>query len=174
MFRSFRADLLGFIRHSKTLQISFCWILGLLSGTFIAAKIDTSSLSLMRWTAFGSVSIVDLFIAAVFPFLIAAYAVYINKPKLLLLLSGCKAFLFSFFAYAAWHAYGSAGWLVQPLLQFTDIFLIPVLCWFCIRHIAGTANSRRKDIGICFLFIAAVVAVDYFMVAPFLAKLIDI
>ena len=149
LFKTLRTNVRLRIGHSKSLCVLLSWMLGLLFGTLIAAKIDPISFSLMRRTASSQVSIVDLFIAAAFPFLIAAYAVYINRPKVLLAVCFCKAFGFSFCAFLIIASFGTAGWLVQPLLQFTDIFLIPVFCWFCIRNLSGNKKSLIKDISVC-------------------------
>ena len=174
MYKTLRMDALTRVLHHKTLWVVFCWIIGLLTGTVLAAGADPYSFSLMRQTVSCQVSIVDLFIAAAFPFLLAAYAVFIDRPKLLLLICGCKAFSFAFCAYTAAASFGTAGWLVQPIVQFTDICMVPVLCWFCIRHITGSADSLKKDMLVCMVFAAAVASIDYLVVAPFLAKLIDI
>ena len=174
LFKTLRTDVLLRMVRCKMLWVLLCWVVGLLLGTVIAARIDPSSFSLMRRTASSQVSIVDRFIAAAFPFLIAAYAVYMNRPKLLLAVCFCKAFCFSFCAFIIIASFGTAGWLVQPLLQFTDICIIPVFCWFCVRNVSGKRKSWKKDALVCLIFAAITATADYWIVAPFLAKLIDI
>lgn len=174
MYKVARPDAIKRMFFSKTLRVSLSWITGLIVGTVIAAGTDISALSLMRQAVFGQVSIVNLFAAAAFPFLLAAYAVFIDRPKLLLPICGIKALCFAFCAYMTAASFGTAGWLVQPLVQFMDLCLIPVLCWFCIRHISGSLNSLKKDILVCATAVAAAVCMNYFVVSPFLAKLIDI
>lgn len=174
MYKVARPDAIKRVFSCKTLWVALCWITGLVVGTVIAAGTDLSAFSLMRRALFGQVSIVNLFAAAAFPFLLAAYAVFIDRPRLLLLICGIKALCFAFCAYMTAASFGTAGWLVQPLVQFMDLCLVPVLCWFCIRHISGPLNSFRKDIMVCAAAVVAAVSINYFVVSPFLAKLIDI
>ena len=157
--------------RSDAALLAFLWTAGLFLGT-LAAQFAGPSFSLMRPSS--GVSIVTPLVAAAFPFLLAAFAVHIHRPKLLLFLCFCKAFCFAFCGCLIWCAYGSAGWLVRFLLMFTDICMVPVLCWFCMRHITGPIISEKRDLAVCIVIAVIVAGIDYFAVSPFLAKLIDI
>ena len=122
----------------------------------------------------SSVSIVSLIIAVLFPFLFSAFAVYLGKPGLLYLVCFLKSWAFTLAAYGTVVAFGYAGWLVQFLLQFSDILLLWLLYWFCLRHISKTEASAKRDFGICTAAIAAVCGIDYCVISPFLVGLIQV
>ncbi len=148
----------------------FVWLAGLLLGT-MAIWLDPFFFSWMRPQLSDRVSIVSSIVAAVFPFLLAALAVHINCKVLLLILAFLKTFSFAFCGFLIFHAYGSAGWLLRFLLMFTDICILPIFCWYCIRSIE---KNRVKDFTVCVFFALAVACFDCFVVSPFLAKLIMI
>lgn len=155
--------------RSRTVQISVVWILGLLFGTLFAAGLDSSVFALMRRLYSVPVSIVIHLILAVLPFLICTYAFMIHRQEIILAVLFCKAFLFSVLAFSASLIYGSAGWLVQPMLQFPDLLLMPVLCWFAIRN----GKSLMQDHLICIGTAISAVLIHYFVVLPFVAELIE-
>ena len=160
----------AFWRNRRYL-LCFCWCLGLLLGTLFAVGADASFLSLMRQAAVSRVSIVNLLTAIVLPFLFSALAVYMGRPRALYVICFCKALCFAFCIVLADRSFGTAGWLIQPLLLFSDLLLAPVLFWFSVRHIGGGSGSLQKDIGFCAAVIAAVAMLDAFWVSPFLAEL---
>lgn len=153
----------------------FCiiWLCGLAGGVFIATGLDHTHFLLMRPSNLYGLSIFRQLAAVYLPFLFAAYAVSIDNPKLLLVLCFVKAFAFSFCGCLVFNAYGTAGWLVRLLLLFTDVFTIPVLIWYCLRHIDSQIYSAKRDLIICILLITIVVCFDYFVISPFTAELID-
>ena len=145
------------------------WTLGLLLGTLFAAGLDDSFFPLMRRFFAFPVSIVIHLILAVLPFLICTYAFMIQRKEIILAVLFCKAFSFSLLAFYAVITYGSAGWLMQPMLQFPDLLLMPVLIWFCLRN----TRSFMRDHFICIGVAVAAVLIHYFAVLPFVAELIN-
>lgn len=172
MHKTTQLSSLRAVCRSRLFQFALCWLAGLCLGTLLALSAGSSSFSVMRLAASSRVSIVYSLCCVFLPFLLAAYAVYIHRFALLIFLCFCKAISFSFCALLAVRAFGTAGWLVQPMLQFTDTCLVPVLCWFCIRSISGSSTSVRKDLILSLIIGAAAVSMDYFLVSPFLAELI--
>lgn len=148
------------------------WLIGLLLGTLFSVNLDDTFSSLMRPSISEGLSIFRQLAMVCLPFLFAAYAVSINKPGLLLLLCFVKAFCFAFCGMLIYYAFGSAGWLVRYLLQFTDVLSVPILFWYCLRHI-DRQNNAKRDLMICALLAASIACIDYFAVSPFLAELID-
>lgn len=157
-----------------TVRVSLCWTAGLLIGTLFAARGNPSCSSMMRLAAGCRASIVGLAAAAVLPFLLAAYAALFSRPALLLAVCGCKAFCLCSVACLTVGAFGSAGWLIQPLLQFTGLCTAPLLCWFCLRHLSGAAPTLRRDLRICIFLALLAAGIDYTVVSPFLARLTGI
>lgn len=149
------------------------WFLGLMMGTLSAAGMDLSFHTWMHRAFSQPVSIVILLIAAVLPFLISAYAVWIKRHEILLGVLFCKAFGFAFLAFSASVTFGNAGWLLQPMICFPDIVLMPFLCWFCFRSNHRNESNLFHDHAICLFSAVCSVLIHYFVVLPFLAGLID-
>ncbi len=152
--------------------LAFFWSLGLASGILFAAASGETFFLLVRTAASRRVSIVGLVASCYLPFLLSAFAVFIGKQKLLYPIVFLKALLFSWCAIASSAAFSSAGWLVRPMLQFTDILTVPVLCWFSLRHTSDHGMLFR-DFSICTLLFVLAGSLDYCLVSPFLASLID-
>lgn len=155
--------------RSRIVQIAVIWTIGLLIGTLYTAGLDSSFFTLMRRFYSVPVAIVIHLILAVLPFLICTYAFTIQHWEIVLAVLFCKAFSFSVFAFSAFLIYGSVGWLVQPMLQFPDLLLMPLLCWFSIRN----GKSLMRDHLVCISTAVFAVLIHYFAVLPFVAKLID-
>ena len=149
------------------------WIVGILAGTLAAAGTDDSVLSLMRRAAMCRVSIVGLFLTAVLPFLIAAYAVSIHKDPLLFVFCALRGFGFGYCAWLIVRAFGPAAWLVQPMLQFSDNILMAVYCFFGLWFCSGRGGNLKRWLIACILLTAAVTVFDYLAVSPFLAMLLE-
>ncbi len=165
------------------IQVYFRWIrhpalplfvfgtLGLILGTLLAANADTSIFALMRQAQFRPVSIAMSFASQLLPFLIAAYAASISRPWLLHSACGCKLFSFAYTGALVWIAFGSAGWLVRFLVFFSDIILVPLLCWFCFRRAMGEYDDG-KDLLLCIGISVITALFNCLFISPLLAKII--
>ncbi len=149
------------------------WLSGLTLGTLFAAGLDDSYYALMRRLAVMPVSIVLFLIWAILPFLISAYAVLIHKQTILLCLCFAKAFCFSLAAFSFQTSFGSAGWLLQPMLQFSDLALMPMLCWICLRNCRQMEKTALRDHGICLCGAIAAALIGYTVTVPFAVELIN-
>ena len=154
----------------------FClsWCAGLLFGTLFAAAAGLEYFALMRPIRNSRVSIVCLIAAQLLPFLSAAYAAHISKSWIVIAVCACKVFSFAFCGYLVWSCFGSAGWLIRLLFLFTDICMVPVLCWFSLRRISGRSISAKKDLFVCVGLAVLITSFDYTVISPFLAQVIDI
>ena len=158
-------------RKLRTIILAFCWCAGLLTGCYFANCAGNTHYSMMRRAASCSVSIAGL-VVVLLPFLFSAFAVYLSKTWLFLPLSFFKAFRFAYLAGIVSASYGSAGWLIRLLLFFTDGLEIAVLLWIWFRWIGeGTKQAIREITGGAILCVMVWI-MDYFVVSPFLGKLI--
>lgn len=169
---SFMALRTGTLQHRAVAGFAVSWCAGLISGTLFAVGADSSLLSLMRLALSCRVSIVLLFLAALFPFLITAYAVCINRFSLLFAAAFVKALAFSYCGALVYRAVGDAGWLLQPMFQFTDTVVCVAYCWFCLRVCMHPVHSVRGELMICVTMAAIAVITDFILVSPFLGTLI--
>ena len=151
------------------LALSCCC--GAVCGIYVAFGSEESVLSLMRMAMVSRVSIVGLTVSAVLPFLFAALAAYVGQPVLLCILGFLRMFAFTFLGCCIHLAFGSAGWLLRCLFQFTDGCALALLCWFSLRLIPAPAGFPTRDLGFCAVVCVAVSALDHLMISPFLAAL---
>ena len=154
--------------------LAFCWCLGLLCGIFLFRRLEPSGFPLMRSAIAGSVSIVGLICVGFLPFLFTAFAVYISEPWLLFLVCFAKACLFSFVSAGIYESIGSSGWLIRLLMMFSDSICVLLLYFSWLRLLSGHRVYCFADMFVCFSATVLVCSVDYCIIAPFLARLIEI
>ena len=159
-------------RHS-TVLLAAVWCLGLLAGIFLVSRASESVIALMRLAGKSRVSIVGLLLGNLLPFLLSFAAISSSMPRLVYAVCFFRSALYGFCAFGVGLGYGSAGWLVQALLLFSDVLTMPALFWFWIRHIGGRRRSRNRDFLLCVIYAVAVWAADFCLVAPFLARLLS-
>ncbi len=158
------------IRH-PALPLFALGIMSLILGTLFAANANIAIFSLMRRAKFSRLSIVLSLASQLLPFLIAAYAVSTSRLWLMHTACCCRLFSFAYTGALVWIAYGSAGWLVRFLVFFSDIFLVPLLCWFCFRRVMGE-NDGKIELLICVGIAAITVILQCLFISPFLARIL--
>lgn len=154
--------------------LAFFWISGLISGILSAYAAGPSFLLLMRRTVFGSVSIVSLLCASFLPFLLSASAVFFSAEMLIFPIALVKGFLFSFVSMGAVLAFGFSGWFLRILICFADLMSVPLLLWFWLHSV--NAEGRRVTSEGIFMaaFLLLIASIDYRVISPFLADLINL
>ena len=126
----------------------------------------------MRGTAFGSVSIVGLFLVTVFPFLLSALAAVFSVPGLCFPICYAKAACFSFVSLGILTAFGSAGWLCCFLLLLRDWLGMGVLYLFWLRHMGvGRGRVLFREVAVYFVVFSLLYIMDCCFVSPFWADL---
>lgn len=149
--------------------LALCWSVGLFCGILVFVSTGTV---LIPPETLCRVSVGNLIMANLLPFLFSVFAVYIHQPILILPIAFLKGSLFSFVSMGVMASFGSAGWLVRGLLMFSDLLLSGLLYFYWLRHISGL---RRFSIARCGALAAAAVLVgwvDYRWIAPILAGII--
>ncbi len=151
--------------------LALCAVLSAGLGALFADASGDTYVLLMRMAASRPVSIVGSAVSVFLPFLVSVFFITHSKPWLVYLICGTRIFLFSSAAFAIGRSFGSAGWLVRLMLQMPDLCLIPVLMWFSGLTLAG--NCTKRVITCCVLLAAVIGMLDYCVISPFLANLID-
>ncbi len=162
-----------FSESGSRIYLSMAWILGLLLGAYCGFRWDICLVPLMRGCLYDSVSIVCIFCLICLPFMISLLASFWNARGLIYLIAFGKAFLFSFVSMGIFFSFGSAGWLVQILLMFSEVCSLPVYFWFwmfSINHRQGPSALEIFSLLSLFFLIASL---DSSYVMPFLASLIS-
>lgn len=158
-----------FRRHCTVVLLSF-WILGSISGIILAVSLN-ADIRLLVYNAVSQPLLPADLLLVLFPFLIGTLAVYSSETWMLPVLGFLKVFAFSFVSCTISMVFGDSGWLIRFLLLFSDIFLVPACCVFCLRYFTGNHGLIRREWFIWFLIALIVGCIDFFVVSPFLLTL---
>ncbi len=158
-------------RKGRCFFLALAWAAGLLSGVLLFLHADTSFLSLMHRVRTVPVSIVGLVSVLVFPFLISAFSVYSSLDWVLYLAALGKGFGYCLAVLSCAAAFGSAGWLICPLLLFSDGGGVLFLWLYWLRCGTGGGGFSTKVWLLCLGGACLLGLVDLLFISPFLAAL---
>ncbi len=162
----------GVLLRKYRLLLCACWLLGLCAGGFLGLLFEPFSFSMMRSAAVQSVSIVGLFLSALFPLVFTYFSVYLHKPIIIFLVCLFKAVAFGFSGTVIAKYFGDSGWLMQFLLLFSDSCVLPVLFLVWFLCLGDSNNMKRIPFLSYCIFGISVAAVDYYVVSPFVLGLL--
>ena len=161
--------------HCKFHAIWICiaWWCGLLAGCAMSDCFLGSICLMVPGACTGGVSLWCLIITNTLPLFIA-YLCYSSKMQLLVLpLLFVKGVSYAICSIGVFAVFGSASWLVQSLLLFTDHFGIFLLIVFSFRNCNYPEKSdMKRDALIIFPLLLIAIVVDYLYFAPLLMRLI--
>ncbi len=158
---------IDFHRRHLYCALIFFWLLGSLSGALgrcvVRAHIPWAS-------AFSSGSRLVCFVPILDVLLSAA--LFWGLPSWALLgFAFVRSAAFTWVAVGLRQCFGSAGWLLWPILLFSEFFFFPFLFLFWLRLLSE--QWGRLDLFLCLTVAAMVSLTDYWLVMPFAAFLID-
>lgn len=161
-------------RKGRRFLLACCWIAGLLCGAWTGLSADSFLFLWLRGILWATPSMAGLLCVVLLPFLLSTLVVFLFRPGLLLLVCFGKAFLYAFASVSVLLAFGSAGWLFRWLLLFSDCVCAPVLYWFWLRYLPGDRRLCVWDTAWMLSMGLLAGSLNYSVVAPFLARLIEI
>ena len=172
MFIKFRRLIFASYHKKGCIIFSAIWLAGLVFGAFFALQADAAFTQLILIAAGNRVSILLLLITSLVPFLICAFAASPKRLTPIICIGFLKTFMFSYICIIAFKAFGNAAWLIQPMLQFTDLITLPFLYWFSINSLRKEQRIYR-DLAICVGALLTAITLDYIFISPFLAMIIE-
>ena len=107
------------------------WLFGSCFGLW-AAKSTVMDLSALN-AALQNEASVSIFAVMLFPFVVSILLVYMRQSWLLTVIALFKSFSFVYVSRILMKDFGSAGWLVQLLIMFSDCASLPLLWWLWCR-----------------------------------------
>lgn len=152
--------------------LAFSFGAGFWAGMIFSSAAGEVLIPWMRTAIHCRVSIRFLLCATLFPFLFSAIAVFLSQPGLLLLIAFGKAFSAGLAGMCLCTAFGSAGWLVRWLLCFSSCLSLPVLYGYWLRHVGGKAGDPFRETAWLLSVSLLIGSVDYFVIVPFLVRVI--
>lgn len=158
--------------NGRLCALALCAVFSAGLGVLFAATAGDSYFLLMHRASHNSVTIVGSAITVLIPFLISVILIVHSKLWLAYFTCGIRFFTLTSSCYATICSFGTAGWLMQGMLHFPQLCLTPVLIWLMLLRITGR-SSRRVGMY-CFILAAVIGMINYCLISPFLANLIDI
>ena len=158
---------IDFRRRQLYCALIFFWLLGSLSGALCRCVLS-SKIPWASGFSFGSrlvcfVPILDV--------LLSAALIWGLPSQALLGFAFVRSAAFAWVAVGLRLCFGSAGWLLWPMLLFSELFFFPFLFLFWLRLLSE--QWGRLDLFLCLTVAAMVSLTDYWLVMPFAAFLID-
>lgn len=162
------------LRKKVVVWLIFCWTIALFLGTSLAYYAVPPLLDSVYPGMFFRASTPGALAASFLPFLLSAFAVSLSRPCLLVAVCFCKGFAFSFVGQAMYLVFGTAGWLIRFLVLFCDIFTVPALILFSLRHVCRERSIGKWELP-CFLtYVGIISGIDILFVSPLLEELLYI
>lgn len=157
--------------RKKWLTLALCCVVASITGVLASAASGNYFFHLMRVAAGCHVSIVGTVASVWIPFLVSLFLIVQSKPLLVYVICFLHVASYSFAGFAINISFGSAGWLVHGMMQFSDLILIPVLLLFSVCVLQNRASKRL--LCLCIAISVMVGLIDYLMISPFLVNLIE-
>ena len=151
--------------------VCFPWLMGLLAGALIALRLSDSGLIVVRLMAATKASVFGVLCTSLIPFLFVAmisrFAGRIGLQAYLFLNSTVLGLTICYCA----RCFGTAAWLLVPLLFITEIF-----CSYCLLLLSFRLFTSRLEISKSVFFQYSGLSVmlgmiNYFVLSPFTASL---
>ena len=152
--------------------LAFLWLVSIVLGASIAIYSTVFS-SLMRMCISTHVSIVGLVVILFLPFVITVFSIYYNKPVIIYCLSTIKAFYFGVSLALIHNAFRNGCWLLLPLALFSTLVGNIFLLHLWIKYIGEDKQFTFKNAIVTFTGILTTGIIDYFIISPFLAEVMN-
>lgn len=161
-----------FRRKAGRFFLACCWIGGMICGIWFCSGAGMSLFSWMRDGLLGPVSICPMLCVTLLPFLLSAIAVFASSPGLLYGLVFAKGFSLASVGFAIQCLWGSGGFLMRWFLTFSALHTAPLFYGFCLRHVQPEGESSFSNVAFSLALACVIGSIDYFIIVPFLARLI--
>lgn len=149
------------------------WFAGLSLGFWAVRFMGDSLLRLITQAAATAGTLTGAINATMFPLFLSACAVFLFQSRGIYPVCLLRGLSLGLMMGAVSAVYGAGGWLLGLLLLFSGLCYSPVLLWFWRRRVCGVGELRRDTI-LCAGIAAAISAVDYLIISPFLVYVINL
>ena len=160
-------------RNLHCVFLAFFCLCGCIAGVLVSYRADPFYFSLMRVAACRPVSIVDLPIMILLPFLVVAAISFLGNSYILFLLTFFKSLSYTLTFTSVNIAFGAAGWFVSSLMFLPDSICTVALIWYFLRHINGFRKTAVQDLVFVFLVSLSAGLVDSIWISSYLAVIIN-
>lgn len=163
----------GYRRRAGRLFLAVCWICGLLCGVIFVSTAGIPLSPRMRPGLGAPVSIRRMLCTSLLPFFLTAVALLASGPVFLYGLAFGKAFSLACAGLLVSCLWDGGAWLARGLVCFTGTLAAPLLYGFWLRCLSGPRFALTPPRAAWLACMAAALgSIDYFIIAPLLARLI--
>lgn len=166
-------SVLGTQCKGSVILLSFLWMVGLVCGLYFISSSGDWITGLFTCVAGSRQSILGLLAVVCIPLIVSAIAIYFSAPALIYIYSVIKAFSFGCSLCGIAITFRHSSWLVRLLLLFSDTGLVVLMLWLWCRMLYKNRFSVRKDLVFCIAASAVIGIIDYFLVSPYFAMLMN-
>ena len=162
---------IAYLHNISTFLLPGVFLLGFVTGFTLACNDSTSYYSLIQRAATEPATLTALMGHVLVPFLLTSLICRSGRTELLQVLCFLLAFIHGTTSFLISCAFGSASWLVQPLLLFTATTTLASLFYFWFRCLSARTQKMQQELLFSIGFAVLSSAVDYFVISPFLTRL---
>ena len=157
------------LRNYAVPILASCWIMGLIFGVIVARSASVEFCSLAATTK--NTSLFSALIVVMFPIIVSILIMYTGLSWLIPVVAFLKAFCFAYVSQVLGRDFGSASWLMQLLLMFSDCASVPLLWWFWCQSLKSTKFTLRSSSSVTMVAALVIAILDYRFISPILSSL---
>ena len=157
----------------SVISLFILWTTGLACGLYIIAISGQAFLEPFQWAPGCTPSFGGLLLISLLPILVSVIAVYCSAPILIYIACFFKAVSFGTCLFGIIAVYGQSGWLVRSALLFSDGIISVLSIWLWSRCLDSNRFSIPKDSLFATVAAVTLCLIDYFMISPYLAFLMN-
>ena len=156
-------------RKYAAFTLACCWVSGLILGFLIAGETSAELIPLVD--SFQNRHAIRLMTVTLFPVAVSALLLYMGLPRLIPVIAFLKSFSFAYVSGLLMQNFGTAGWLIQLLMMFSDCLSLPVLWLFWHRSLKYAHSSLLNLSLPTVLATLAIGILDIRFISPILSSL---
>ena len=148
------------------------WIIGIFLGIVLAEASSLDDSRIITYWIYTPSSFANLLFTGFLPFVLSALFIWFRKAYLICIVCLFKAFAVGFVWSICLICFSGAGWVVRPLLLFSQILSIPAYWYFWLLAFRTEDIPNRAAVAVCSLYLLSAILSDYYLIAPFFQHLI--
>ncbi len=161
----------NYFPNEPSLYIVAVWSIGLCLGIWIGQEVSYPLSGYLSLACSRPAS--PVVVASVLPLILIWLSVWRTSPGLIFPVLFMKAFLDGILLIAVSRAFGTASWLLAPMLLFSDRISTFILLFASAKYLTGDLVSHHRWFFLCFVVLICVLLIDYLCVSPCLITFVS-
>ena len=157
------------LRKYAVFILAYSWIIGLLLGITVAKNVTISFPALTA--ASQNHSFTSALIVIVFPYIVSVLLMYMGLAQFIPAVAFLKSFNFAYVSWILMRDFGSASWLIQFLMMFSDCVSLPLLWWLWCRSLKSGHTSPISSSVPIVTAVIIIAILEHRFISPILSLL---